>query len=140
MSSSRKEQQQQIIDIMQHGGAKSAGPSQPQSSSRQLERQHSSIPDQNPQEDLKPSTGPDATPRLVQFGNVLQLGNAAGQVAEPLPQEHDEAAVSHMLAERRRRNKQNENFSQLKFLIPSAAKVWNSFEFLIHFPPIVFPH
>ncbi|CAM6129593.1 unnamed protein product [Calypogeia fissa] len=137
-------QQQIMVDMQQQLGGSTGGPSssqqQQQRSSQRFERQHSNLPEQNinPQDaDFKPAgtagggaSGPssttmgmDSTPRLVQFGNVLQLGNAAGQVTEPLPQEHDEAAFSHMLAERRRRTKQNENFSQLKFLIPSAAKL-----------------
>lgn len=117
-----------LVDMLQQHGGKLAATSH---ELRPLDRQRSNSSDQNQQQedfkDLKPGpsiAGPDNSAlRLVQFGNVLQLGNAAGQVTEALPQEHDEAAVSHMLAERRRRNKQNENFSQLKFLIPSAGKM-----------------
>ncbi|BBN00651.1 protein MpBHLH2 [Marchantia polymorpha subsp. ruderalis] len=94
--------------LMFHPGSTS----EPSHQRPRLERQNSST--------LKPA---DSTPVLVQLGNVLQLGNASGQVAEAPPQETDEAAVSHMLAERRRRIKQNENFSQLKALIPSATKM-----------------
>ena len=36
---------------------------------------------------------------------------------------HDEAAMSHMLAERRRRVKQKENFTALRKLVPIISKV-----------------
>ncbi|KAL2642315.1 hypothetical protein R1flu_009902 [Riccia fluitans] len=106
--------QLQGVGLTFHPGSSSVEPSQQHKTSRRLERQQSSS-----------STKPvlDSTPVLLQVGNVLQLGNASGEVAEALPQENDEAAVSHMLAERRRRIKQNENFTQLKALIPTAAKM-----------------
>ena len=36
---------------------------------------------------------------------------------------HDEAALNHMLAERRRRVKQKENFATLRKLVPIISKV-----------------
>jgi methyl coenzyme M reductase subunit C-like uncharacterized protein (methanogenesis marker protein 7) len=41
----------------------------------------------------------------------------------PVHAGHDEAAVNHMLAERRRRVKQKENFTALRKLVPIISKV-----------------
>lgn len=44
----------------------------------------------------------------------------------PVHAGHDEAAVNHMLAERRRRAKQKENFTALRKLVPIISKVKNN--------------
>jgi hypothetical protein len=41
----------------------------------------------------------------------------------PVHTGHDEAAMNHMMAERRRRVKQKENFSALRRLVPIISKV-----------------
>lgn len=54
----------------------------------------------------------------VEHGNIRGSG--------PVHAGHDEAAINHMLAERRRRVKQKENFAALRRLIPIISKVYNS--------------
>ncbi len=54
--------------------------------------------------------------------------------ARGVPAGHDEAAVNHMLAERRRRVKQKENFTVLRKLVPIISKVktfCNSFKLVV---------
>ena len=41
----------------------------------------------------------------------------------PVHTGHDEAAMNHMMAERRRRMKQKDNFSALRRLVPIISKV-----------------
>jgi hypothetical protein len=79
-------------------------------------------------ESLHAVTG-GVAPRSVR--NISASTISAGR---GVPAGHDEAAVNHMLAERRRRVKQKENFTVLRKLVPIISKVktfCNSFRLVI---------
>ncbi|CAM6129592.1 unnamed protein product [Calypogeia fissa] len=72
-----------------------------------------------------------STQRLQQQGDldvdehtdIAAVRHSTALAAEEVLSGHDEAAVNHMMAERRRRQKQKENFNALRALIPFVTKM-----------------
>lgn len=64
-------------------------------------------------------------PNSFERGNLRRTASMANYVDNSCEAHvaHDEAAVNHMMAERRRRMKQKENFATLRKLVPIISKV-----------------
>ncbi|CAM6098863.1 unnamed protein product [Calypogeia fissa] len=59
----------------------------------------------------------------VEDTDIAAVRHCTALAAEEVLSGHDEAAVNHMMAERRRRQKQKENFNALRALIPFVTKM-----------------